>query len=50
MPHISWSIDLGGLIMAVIAHIAELRKESTRHRNWLIRLSAEQGMKVEDRS
>lgn len=91
MPEISWSIDLGGLIMAVIAlvfvpvtkslittlwsvrnaveeltmavfgtekdrsvgviaHIAELRKESTRHRNWLIRLSAEQGMKIEDRS
>ena len=91
MPHISWSIDLGGLIMAiiavifipvtksliktmwslriavteltiavfgtekdrsigVIAHIAELKKETLRHRNWLIQLASDTGSKIEDRS
>lgn len=30
--------------------VAELSKESTRHRNWLIRLSTEHGSKMEDRS
>ena len=91
MPHIEWSIDLGGVIMTVIAvicipvtrslistlwavreavaeltvavfgtdkdrsiglvaHLAELKKESVRHRNWLIKLSTETGSKIEDRT
>lgn len=90
MPSIEWSIDLGGVIMAVIAlvfipiarslistlwsvreavteltvavfgtekdrsigivaHLAELKKESMKHRNWLIQLSADSGSKIEDR-
>lgn len=34
----------------IIAHVSELQRESARHRNWLIKLSAETGVKQEDRS
>lgn len=91
MPDLYWSLDLGDLVIAVIAlvfipvtkllictmrevrkavqeltiavfgsekdpsigiiaHIAELRKETARHRNWLTRLSSEAGSKIEERS
>lgn len=36
--------------IGMVAHIAELRKETVRHRNWLTRLSAETGSKIEERS
>lgn len=36
--------------IGLVAHIAELRKETIRHRNWLTRISAETGSKIEDRS
>lgn len=34
----------------VVHDVAALKKESQRHRNWLIEIRAEQGMKLDDRS
>ena len=34
----------------LVGDVSELRKESTRHRNWLIELQAERGMTRDDRS
>ena len=34
----------------LVADIVALKKESQRHRNWLIEIRAEQGMKLDDRS
>ena len=34
----------------LVADVQALKKESTRHRNWLIEIRAEQGLKLDDRS
>ena len=34
----------------LVGDVASLKKESQRHRNWLIEIRAEQGMKLDDRS
>lgn len=34
----------------LVADVTALKKESQRHRNWLIEIRAEQGLKLDDRS
>ena len=34
----------------LLGDVSELKKESQRHRNWLIKIQAESGMKMDDRS
>jgi len=34
----------------IIGDLAALKKETLRHRNWLIEIRAEQGLKLDDRS
>ena len=36
--------------IGIVAHLAELKKESTRHRNWLIEIQSGLGLHRKDRS
>lgn len=36
--------------IGIIAHVADLRKEHKRHRNWLFQIASDIGSKLEDRS
>ena len=36
--------------IGIVSHLAELRKEHNKHRNWLIEIQADRGIKRDDRT